>query len=216
MVSARQPSSKSSCPFNNPLVTVPKAPITIGTIVTFVSIVYSILQKGQDTYPSFHILLVLFCGQPGQQSRQFCKLSIIIIIIISLLQKFSKVFQPVVFHRSLSDYKFPNFSMTLQSALTDFNSAVVSMVSVLPLIYYSSNLVSNLLLIFPCSSVTIGITVTLMFHSFLVLWQGPSICQSFCFLLFSLCFPLKQQNNNDYLTPFRVFTPADGFSLEFE
>ena len=32
MVSARSPISKSSRPFNNPLVTVPKAPITIGII----------------------------------------------------------------------------------------------------------------------------------------------------------------------------------------
>ena len=35
MVSTRPPSSKSSRPFNNPLVTVTKAPITIGIIVTF-------------------------------------------------------------------------------------------------------------------------------------------------------------------------------------
>ena len=35
MVSARSPTSKSSRSFNNPLVTVPKAPITIGIIATF-------------------------------------------------------------------------------------------------------------------------------------------------------------------------------------
>ena len=35
MVSTRPPDSKSSSPFDNPLVTVPKAPITIGIIVTF-------------------------------------------------------------------------------------------------------------------------------------------------------------------------------------
>ena len=35
MVSAWLPTSKSSRTFNNPLVTVPKAPITIGIIVTF-------------------------------------------------------------------------------------------------------------------------------------------------------------------------------------
>ena len=35
MVSTRPPTSKSSRPFNNLLVTVPKAPITIGMIVTF-------------------------------------------------------------------------------------------------------------------------------------------------------------------------------------
>ena len=35
MVSTRPPTSKSSSPFNNPLVSVPKAPITIGIIDTF-------------------------------------------------------------------------------------------------------------------------------------------------------------------------------------
>ena len=35
IVSTRPPTSKSSRPFNNPLVTVPNEPITIGTIVTF-------------------------------------------------------------------------------------------------------------------------------------------------------------------------------------
>ena len=35
MVSTRPPASKSSSPFNNPLVTIPKTPITIGTIVHF-------------------------------------------------------------------------------------------------------------------------------------------------------------------------------------
>ena len=35
IVSTRPPISKSSRPFNNPLVIVPDAPITIGTIVTF-------------------------------------------------------------------------------------------------------------------------------------------------------------------------------------
>ena len=36
IVSTRPPTSKSSRPFNNPLVIVPKAPITISTIVIFV------------------------------------------------------------------------------------------------------------------------------------------------------------------------------------
>ena len=35
IVSTRPPTSKSSSPFNNPFVIVPKAPITTGTIVTF-------------------------------------------------------------------------------------------------------------------------------------------------------------------------------------
>ena len=36
MVSTRPPNSKSSSPFNNPLITVPKTPITIGIIITFI------------------------------------------------------------------------------------------------------------------------------------------------------------------------------------
>ena len=42
-VSIRPPSSKSSRPFNNSLVTVPKASITIGIIVTFIFHSFSIL-----------------------------------------------------------------------------------------------------------------------------------------------------------------------------
>ena len=43
MVSTRLPTFKSSWPFNNTLVTVPKAPITIGIIVTFMFHSFSIL-----------------------------------------------------------------------------------------------------------------------------------------------------------------------------
>ena len=76
MVSTRSPTSKSPRPFNNPLVTVPKAPITIGIIVTFM------FQQGRGTYLSFHILLILFCGLPGQQSRQFCRFSFFFCLLI--------------------------------------------------------------------------------------------------------------------------------------
>ena len=40
MVSTWLPTSKSSSPFNNPLVTVPKVPVTIGIIVTFMSHIF--------------------------------------------------------------------------------------------------------------------------------------------------------------------------------
>ena len=43
IVSTRPPISKSSRPFNNPLVTVPNAPITIGTITTFIIIIIIII-----------------------------------------------------------------------------------------------------------------------------------------------------------------------------
>ena len=54
MVSTRSPTSKASSPFNNPLVTVPKAPITIGIIVTFMF--HSIFQ-----FPSkVEVLILLY------------------------------------------------------------------------------------------------------------------------------------------------------------
>ena len=52
MVSTRPPTSKSSSPFNNPLVSVPKAPITIGIIVTFM--LYSFFNSlARSKYVSF-------------------------------------------------------------------------------------------------------------------------------------------------------------------
>ena len=51
-VSTRPSPSKSSRPFNNPLVTVPRAPITIGTIVTFMF--YSFFNsQARSRYLSF-------------------------------------------------------------------------------------------------------------------------------------------------------------------
>ena len=69
IVSTRPPISKSSRPFNNSLVTVPKAPITIGTIVTFMF--HSFFNSlARSRYLSFFSLFT-----PGQQSRQFCRYS---------------------------------------------------------------------------------------------------------------------------------------------
>ena len=82
MVSTRSPTSKSSSPFSNPFVTVPNAPIIIGIIVT--CMFHSFFQ-----FPSkVEVLILLFtffqfyCGQPGQQSRQFCKLSFFFFLLI--------------------------------------------------------------------------------------------------------------------------------------
>ena len=81
MVFTRPPNFKSPSPFNNPLMTLPNAPITIGIIVTFMFLnFFSALKECEKkdkyidfdsrfTYPSFHILSVLFCGQSEQQSQ---------------------------------------------------------------------------------------------------------------------------------------------------
>ena len=82
MVSTCSPASKSSSPFNNPLMTIPKAPITIDIIVTFMFHIFSNPCQGRGTYPSFHFHSVLYCDQPGQQSPEFCKFSFFLFIII--------------------------------------------------------------------------------------------------------------------------------------
>ena len=81
MVSTRPPTSKSPRPFNNPLVTVPKAPITIGTIVTFMlhSFFFQFSSKVEVL-----ILLFTFFQFYSVVSRDI----IIIAIIIFLLRVF--------------------------------------------------------------------------------------------------------------------------------
>ena len=59
IVSTRPPTSKSSRPFNNPLVTVPNAPITIGTIVTFMFHRFFI-SLSRSRYLSFFSLFFRF------------------------------------------------------------------------------------------------------------------------------------------------------------
>ena len=99
---------------------------------------FSIPLQSRCTYRSFHFLSVLFCGQPVQQSPQFCKFSlffffffvdyykvcssgrdqsIIIIIIIIII-----IHWHVVFDVRLSDSKSPEISGTLLSILADFNT----------------------------------------------------------------------------------------------
>ena len=86
MVPTRPPTFNSSSPFSNPLVTDQNAPITISIIVTcmFHSFFF-IPYQSRGTYPSFHILSVLSCDQPGQQSRLLCKFSFFCWLLLSLV-----------------------------------------------------------------------------------------------------------------------------------
>ena len=96
------------------------------------------------------------------------------IYLMSLFIWFSSfyLYHLMVFHWSLRDSKSPQISRTLLSNLCYLNNAVVWMVR-LDLRFPT--------LPFPIlsASLTIGITVTFLFHSFSVLWQGLSyICRS--------------------------------------
>ena len=81
-ISARLVISKSSSLCTNHLLTVPRAPITIGTIVTFMFRIFFNYQQGRSTYPSLGILSILLFRPLRQQSPQFCKFSFVLLIII--------------------------------------------------------------------------------------------------------------------------------------
>ena len=78
MVSTRPSTSKSSRLFNNPLVTVPKAPSTIGIIVTFMF--HSFFQFSSKV--KVLISLFTFFGQPGQESRQFRDFLFFFVVVV--------------------------------------------------------------------------------------------------------------------------------------
>ena len=91
----------------------------------------------------------------------------------------------MVFHWSLRDSKSPQVSRTLLSILADHNRAVVWIVFAHPLI---SNFCS--LLMKPLETVSnapIGISFTLMFHSF---FSSPARSKYLSLFLFSLIFTL--------------------------
>ena len=101
--------------------------------------------------------------------------------------------QLIVFHWSLSDCKSSLVSRTLLSILTDFNNAIVWMVSARPPISNSSWPFSKTPGTVPGAPVTIGITITPVFDRFL-----RSLARSkylSLFLWFSLCGPLRQQSS---------------------
>ena len=72
----------------------------------------------------------------------------------------------MVFHWRLSDSKSPQVPTTLLIILVVFNNAVVWMVSTRPPTSKSSKPFYNPLVTVPNAPITIGIIVTVMFHSF--------------------------------------------------
>ena len=80
-----------------------------------------------------------------------------------------------------SDCKSAQVVRTFLSILAHLNNAVVWMVSACPLISKPSSLWTNPLVTILSSPITIGITVTLMFHRFFVLQQDLATYLSFHF-----------------------------------
>ena len=81
---------------------------------------------------------------------------------------FSPQLKLEIIHWSLSDSKNSRVSRTLLSILTDVNKAVIWIFSFLHLISNSSNLFTKPLKIVPSTLTIIGITVTVMFYTFVI------------------------------------------------
>ena len=208
--------SKSSSPFNNSSVTVPRAPITIGINVTFMfhSFFNSLASSKYQSFFSFSVNFTLrSAGTAKSTILQVLFLLLLLLIIImsgrlaeirwsvcmskfhrSLCISSSRTFVGLciynlfvmVFYSSLSHSKSSQVSWTLPSILADLNNAVVWMVCARPPISNSSSPFSKLLGIVPSSPITTGITVTFMFHSFFSSWARSKYL--------SHCDPLRQQS----------------------
>ena len=105
IISTRPPTSKSTRPFNNPLVSVPNASITISTIVSFMfhSFFNSLARSRYLSYYNYYYYYYYY---------------------FTLCEFFTK-FLLTVFHWSLSNTKSPQISRTFLSILTDLNNAVI-------------------------------------------------------------------------------------------
>ena len=99
---------------------------------------------------------------------------------------------------SLSDSTSPQVSRTLLSMLHDLNDSVVWMVSTQE--DESFNLCTNPFVIVPSTPVTIGITVTFMFHCCWVFFTSLAMSRHLCFFsLFFQFYPVISRNGKVYI-----------------
>ena len=96
IVSTRPPTSKSSRPFNNPFVIVPKAPITIGTIVTFMfhSFFNSLARSRYLSFFSLSFRFILWSAETAKSAILqilffFCLLLLLLLLLLLFLVVYS-------------------------------------------------------------------------------------------------------------------------------
>ena len=87
IVSTRSLTSKSSRPFNNPLVTVLNAPVTIGTIVTFMfhSFFNSLARSKYLSFFSHSFRFILWSARTAKSTILLILFLLLIIIIIIII-----------------------------------------------------------------------------------------------------------------------------------
>ena len=103
IASTRPPTSKSSRPFNNPLVIVPKAPITIGTIVTFMfhSFFNSLARSRYLSFFSHSFRFILWSAGTAKSIILQTLFFLLIIIMSGLLAEIRWSVCMLKSHRSL-------------------------------------------------------------------------------------------------------------------
>ena len=131
----------------------------------------------------------------------------------------------MVFHRSLSESKFPQVSRALLSILAVFNNAVVWMVSPNPPTSMFSIPFNNPLVTVPKSPKLIGTIVTLMFHRFInslarlryvsffphsfsfILWSAEQQSQQLCKISFFVDYYKIRSSGRDSVIRLYVKVP---------
>ena len=105
IVSTRLPTSKSSRPFNNPLVTVRNAPITIGTIVTFMfhSFFNSLARSRYLSFFSFSFRFILWSAGTAKSTILQILFLLLIIMMSGLLAGIRWSVYMLKSHRSLCE-----------------------------------------------------------------------------------------------------------------
>ena len=108
----------------------------------------------------------------------------------------------MVFYWSLRDSKSPQVSKTLLCILADFNNAVFWMVSSRIFISKSSGPIINPLVTVLSEPITIGITVTFMFHSF---FSSLARSRYLSFFSLSFCYTLWTSTLRKIMKPLLYF-----------
>ena len=179
IVSTRPPTSKSSSPFNNPLVTVPKAPITIGIIVTFMFHSFFNSRARYLSFFSHSFTFILWSAGTAKSTIMQILLLVLIIIRSDLLAKIrwsvcmSKSHRSLCMSFSKTDARSCVYNLFIWSNL---NFLHISLWNILPnqscLVLYSfcANLLHSLIMWVMISSIIIFIII----YSFRVFYISVS------------------------------------------
>ena len=117
IVSSCPPTSKSSRPFNNPFVIVPKAPITIGTIVTFMFLSFfnSLARSRYSSFFSHSFRFILWSAGTAKSMILQILFFLLIIVRSGLLAgiRWSVLLLLQVFHKSFYGWFYTDVWVTV-------------------------------------------------------------------------------------------------------